>query len=71
MKLNCKNYIRAHVNMAIRVKKSPCEGWLRFLIGQKWSSSRQMQFWRVAHIFFPQVIYENVDIMFIEIYRIR
>ena len=25
---------------AIRVKKSPCEGWLHFLVGQKWSSSR-------------------------------
>ena len=25
---------------AIRVKKLPCEGWLRFLVGQKRSSSR-------------------------------
>jgi hypothetical protein len=25
---------------AIRAKKSPCEGWLRFLVGQKRSSSR-------------------------------
>ena len=27
-------------NKVIRAKKSPCEGWLRFLVGQKQSSSR-------------------------------
>ena len=29
---------------AIRAKKSPCEGWLRFLVGQKRSSSRLVIF---------------------------
>ena len=51
---------------AMQAKKLPCEGWLRFLVGQKRNSRRQ-------RIFSLGVIYENVDIIhvFIEIYRIR
>jgi hypothetical protein len=62
---------------AIRAKKSPCEGWLSFLVGQKRSSSRLVileSLPMLPHAYFLHLsVYENVDIvhMFIEIYRIR
>jgi hypothetical protein len=51
-----------------RTKKSPCEGWHYFLVGQ---SSSHLVIWVVACIFLPRVIYENVNIVFIELYRIH
>jgi hypothetical protein len=40
-------WIQGSCLRAIQGKKSPCEGWLRFLIGQKWSSSSlvQIRYW--------------------------
>jgi hypothetical protein len=60
---------------AMQAKKSPCEGWLHFLVGQKQNSRRLviLKSPYVANVFSLGVIYENVDIIhvFIEIYRIR
>jgi hypothetical protein len=57
----------------IWAKKLPCEGWLRFLVGQKSPCNFEESHYVAARIFSPLVIYENVDIVhvFIEIYRIR
>ena len=35
---------------AIRAKKSPCEGWLRFLVGQKRSSRRRPRIFSTCHL---------------------
>jgi hypothetical protein len=62
---------------AIPTKKSPCEGWLRFLVGSKAKFESSCNFeespYVAARVFSPVVIYENVDIVhvFVEIYRIR
>ena len=70
---------------AIRAKKSPCEGWLRFTVGQKRSSSRLVilksrhprifsttcHLWKCRHC---ARVYWNLSYplyVFIEIYRIR
>jgi hypothetical protein len=39
-------------------------GWLRFLVGQKLSNFEE------SRVFLPRAIYENVDIVCIEIYGI-
>ena len=71
-----KNQAQGSRWRAIRAKKSTCEGWLCFLVGQMWSSSclvilkSRPGLCRRPRIF-PLVIYENVDIVFIEIYRSR
>jgi hypothetical protein len=51
----------------IRAKESPCGAWPGFLVGQKWSSKSPY----VARIILPCVIYENVDVVFIEIYQMQ
>jgi hypothetical protein len=63
---------------AIRAKKSPCEGWLRFLVGQKRSSSRLVSLKSrpmsppayFLHLSFMKMSISCMHV-FIEVYRIR